>query len=206
MEQNISKPARERLIQLARLLEHIENDSCNVITSSGIQERTGWSSHTIRRDISLLNSECSTKAGYDVAALRKAICSELGITCAEKKCCIVGLGKLGSALIDINFGSSFKVVAGFDSSVNRTETLTAPFPLYSTSQMQNVIKKEGIEYAILAVPESKAQEVATKLADIGIKGIVNYSSVILSVKKEVAVENISLVDALQKLVSVTQGS
>lgn len=206
MVQNISKPARERLIQLARLLEHIENDSCSVITSSEIQKRTGWSSFTIRRDISLLESECSTKAGYDIAALRKAICSELGITNAEKKCCIVGLGNLGSALIGFNFGKSFKIVAGFDSNVNRTETLTADFPLYTTSRMQQIIQQEGIEYAILAVPEKVAQETATKLAVSGIKGIVNFSSAILSVEGGTIVENISVVDALQKLVSVTQGN
>ncbi|NLM00741.1 MAG: CoA-binding protein [Treponema sp.] len=202
MKQTISKPARERLIQLARLLEHIENDSRQFITSSEIQNLTGWSSYTIRRDISHLKTECSTKAGYDIVLLKNAIGAELGITEGVKKCCIVGLGKLGSALIDFDFGKSYKIVAGFDSSVNRTEILTAPFPLYPTGQMQNVIKQEGIELAILAVPGKVAQDVATKLAGFGIKGIVNYTSAILSVGEDAIVENISLIDALQKIASL----
>lgn len=205
MIQTISKPARERLIQLTRLLETLENESWNLITSSEIQKRTGWTSFTIRRDISLLNKNCATSAGYDVKALREAICNELGISTVERRCCIVGLGRLGSALLGFKgfASSSFRIVAGFDSSVNRTETLSADFPLYPTSRLETIIASEKIEYAILTVPEKVAQETALRLANCGIKGIVNYTSTILSVPSGTVVENISVIDALQKLTSVT---
>ena len=201
MKQTISKPARERLIKLARLMELLENESCFIITSSEIQKKTGWTDATIRRDISFLDADCATPNGYDVSLLRSSICKELGLDADEKRCCIVGLGKLGSALLEYSgfSGTLFKIVAGFDSSANRCETLKADFPLYPTSRMSSVIKSEKIEYAILTVPEKYAQETAIRLVQMGIKGIVNYTSAVLTVPDDVCVENISVLDALQKI-------
>lgn len=204
MKKSISKPARERLIQLVRLLEQVQStEPLAVITSADIEKRTGWTNATVRRDISLLGINCASSAGYSIAALIEAIKAVLNISRSEKKCCIVGLGRLGSALLEFEgfARSSFKIAAGFDSNVNRTEILSAPFPLYPTSKMEAVIAQEGIEYGILAVPERAAQEAADRLCKCGIKGIVNYTSVVLRVNDGTMVENISVIDALQKLSS-----
>jgi redox-sensing transcriptional repressor len=77
--------------------------------------------------------------------------------------------------------------------------LRAPFPLYSTSKLEQVIADEKIEYAILAVPESVAEQVALRLSACGIKGIVNYTAAILHLPETTAVENLSVIDALQNL-------
>ncbi len=201
MEQKISKPARERLIRLARLLEQLEKSGKLTVSSAEIQNRTGWTSFTIRRDISMLGERCANAAGYDVVLLKKAIGSVLSLGTAEKRCCIVGLGRLGEALAGFTGfnNSSFVIVAGFDSSINRTETLRAPFPLYSTSKLEKVIADEKIEYAILAVPESVAEQMAYRLSACGVKGIVNYTAAILHLPETTAVENLSVIDALQNL-------
>ncbi len=201
MEQKISKPARERLIRLARLLEQLEKAGKQTVSSAEIQSRTGWTSFTIRRDISMLGVRCANAAGYNVAMLKDTIGTVLSLGAAEKRCCIVGLGRLGEALAGFTgfVNSSFVIAAGFDSSINRTETLRAPFPLYSTSKLEQVIANEKIEYAILAVPESAAEQMALRLSACGIKGIVNYTAAILHLPETTAVENLSVIDALQNL-------
>lgn len=204
MKKSISKPAKERLIQLVRLLEYVQStEDLTVITSADIEVRTGWTNATVRRDISLLGVNCASTAGYSISSLIEVIKEVLNISMSVKKACIVGLGRLGSALLEFEgFAcSSFTIAAGFDSSVNRTEILRSPFPLYPTSRMEAVIAQEGIEYAILAVPERSAQEVAERLCACGIKGIVNYTSVLLRLSPQTAVENISVIDALQKVSS-----
>ena len=65
--------------------------------------------------------------------------------------------------------------------------------------MQFVIKKENIEYAILTVSDKDAQQNAKRLADCGIKGIVNMTNKILSLPKEIRVENLSILNSLQLL-------
>ncbi|MBE6350318.1 MAG: redox-sensing transcriptional repressor Rex [Spirochaetaceae bacterium] len=200
---SISKPARERLIQLSRLLEQLEKEAISNVTSSEIERRTKWSNFTIRRDISLLGIPCASSLGYSTRGLKEAIHKVLGINATITNCCIVGLGRLGSALMGFEgfAQSSFRIVAGFDSNVNRTEILQADFPLYPTSKMEGIIKRENIQVAILAVPEKAAQEIATRLCNYGITGIVNYTSAILSVDSSTKIINISVIDALQNLVA-----
>ena len=200
-KKEISKPTRERLIKLIRLLRQVESTGKEKISSTEIQQRTGWTNFTVRRDISSVGIKCSSSTGYDVSILKSELMKYLKLDEAEKPCCIVGLGLMGEAFATSNCfqGSNFVIVAGFDSSINRIETLNTSFPLYSTLKMEQVIKEKGIEYAILTVPEKVAQETATKLSMFGIKGIVNFTSAVLRLPPETAVENLSVVDSLQNL-------
>lgn len=197
----IPEPTRRRLVQLAQLLTQQKTEK---ITSVAIERLTGWSQAVIRRDISLL--DCTgVSNGYRVTELHRAICDALNITVEreQKHCCIVGLGRLGAALLENSFfeHSPFKIVAGFDASVNRTEVLRSTFPLYPSHELETVIARDRIEYAILAVPDRAAQETAVRLAQCGIRGIVNYTGTVLSLPESVAVENAAPVTALTNLLA-----
>ncbi len=171
------------------------------ITSQKIQELGLWSASVARRDISLLELNCGDAKGYKVDELRSAIISVLSLKTEEKKCCIVGLGRLGQVLLDSKdlFNSTFKIVAGFDSSVNRTEVIRSSFPLHTTTSLEKVIQEEGISYAILSTPKEEAQLMADKLALSGIKGIVNFTPCVLTLPPSVKVENASLLTCLEML-------
>lgn len=193
----IPEPSIERLLQLTRFLE---NCGAELLTSSEIEARTGWSSHTIRKDISYLGGELSSGSGYSTAALKAAIEAVLGLGEA-RKCCVVGLGRLGSAYL--NFpgfeADGFKIVAGFDASVNRVEILQSPVTLYPSYKMGEVVSRFGIELALLCVPAAAAQAAADKLVAAGIKGIVNFAPAALSVPAGVTVRNVYVVDELRAL-------
>jgi redox-sensing transcriptional repressor len=194
---SIPEPTIERLLSLTRVLE---NCGVATITSSEIEARTGWSNHTIRKDISFLSAEVSSGSGYGVEALLAAIEDSLGLN-APRKCCVVGLGRLGSAYL--NFPSfeaeGFKIVAGFDSSVNRVEILQSPVTLYPSYKMGEVISRFGIELALLCVPAAAAQAAAEKLVAAGIKGIVNFAPTPLQAPPHVVVRNVYVVDELRAL-------
>lgn len=115
-----------------------------------------------------------------------------------KKVCIAGLGRLGASLLDQNLfdNSVFEICAGFDSNVNRVEILRSTFPLYPASEMDFVIKREKIYFAILTVADKDAQTMANRLIKAGISGIVNMTNVLLKVPQNVKVENLSIITAL----------
>ena len=74
MKKQISKPARERLIQLLRLLDQLEGSGEKALITSGeIEMLTGCTDATVRRDISLLSANSATSSGYSIATLRTAI-------------------------------------------------------------------------------------------------------------------------------------
>ena len=190
---------RKRLVQLEELLKSWSGEK---ITSAKIRQLTGWKASLVRHDLWLIGNESrGWKNGYDVAALletiRKALHSE--VQADSENVCIVGLGRLGAALLDdaLVEGSRFVIKAGFDSNVNRVEILRSTFPLYPASEMSWVIKQEKIRLAILAVTEKDAQSMCDKLVKAGITGIVNMTNSVLRVPENVKVENLSILNSLK---------
>ena len=194
----IPSPSKRRLVLLKQLLCDYQEKT---ITSQKIESIAGWSAAVIRRDISLLDIKCGASNGYKVQELRVSLNRMLNNSQSEQRCIIVGLGRLGQVLMDSRDiqESSFKLVAGFDSNVNRTEVLRSSFPLHPTTMLNSVIKSQGISYAILTTDAEEAQDMATKLAECGIKGIVNYTPCVLTVPSSVSVENVSLLTSLETL-------
>ena len=66
--------------------------------------------------------------------------------------------------------------------------------------MTTQLKEQQIDVVILTVPGAKAQKVTDQLVEAGIKGILNFTPVRLSVPKDVQVQNIDLTNELQTLI------
>lgn len=195
---SIPENTKRRLVLLNRLLSTFEGKT---ITSQKIEELAGWSAAVVRRDISLLGIICGASNGYKVDELKSKLEITLNLAAKNQKCCIVGLGKTGQSLLDSTEleDSPFNIVAGFDSNVNRTEVLRSVFPLHPTTKLCEVILEEKIRYAILTVNHDEAQSLTNTLCECGIKGIVNYTQCVLTVPRNVRVENVSLLTALETL-------
>jgi redox-sensing transcriptional repressor len=196
----LPKAARQRLVELWRALD---GSAAPLVTSRQLSLWTGWPRDTIRKDISLLGISCGGARGYERLALRDLLRERLGprADAARNLCCVVGLSGFGEFFLrapDLA-GPEFSMAAGFDRSVNRIETLSADFPLFAASRLEEVIKKRGIAYAILCESAEHAAAMAKRLAAAGVKGIVNATSAPLPVGNAVRVENISVVSALHRL-------
>jgi len=187
---------RKRMLILQNLLQGWQSEK---ITSMQISEITGWKDSLIRHDLWLLGYNKGVSNGYRKDDLQAAIGQALGFESEEVNCCIVGLNRLGAALLDdaTTEGSVFKIKAGFDSNVNRVEILRSTFPLYPATEMSWVIKKENIRLAILTVADKDAQTMCDRLVKAGITGIVNMTRAVLKVPDGVKVENVPLVTALK---------
>jgi len=235
---DISRPARERLLRLMRICEKRSGESADasagdsagapergaagggMITSAQIEDLTGWSRETIRKDISLLGRAIGKGAaasdggegplgggaGYGAAALVPLIRKALELD-RRRKFCVVGLGRLGSAYLGFAPPelAEFELAAGFDSNVNRVEILASAVPLYPAYKMAEVIARFEIEMALLCVPAGAAQGVAEKCVAAGVRGILNFAPVALRLPPEVAARNAFVVDELRNL-SVEMGN
>ncbi len=195
----LPEATRRRMVQLLEILKAWPEKK---ITSAQISGITGWKSSLIRHDFWLLGTNLNgVSNGYFTEDLKEALMKSLDdklVGQNKKNCCIVGLGRLGAALLDENFfaDSGFEVKVGFDANLYRIEILRSTFPLYPADQMARVIKQEKIEYAILTVQGKDAQSMADHLVAAGIKGIVNLSRAVIKVPEGVGVENISIINAL----------
>ena len=198
----ISERTKERLLHLMCLLEnHTLAGNSGPITSAQAEHLTGWPRDTIRKDISCLNGDAAgSNAGYDPQVLVPMIKKALALD-HRRKFCVVGLGRLGSAYL--NFMpeelAEFELAAGFDTNVNRVEILRSQTPLYPAYKLTEVIGRFAIEIALLCVPARAAQEAAEKCVAAGIRGILNFAPVALSLPPEVTVRNVYVADELRSL-------
>ena len=65
--------------------------------------------------------------------------------------------------------------------------------------MEEYVKNNHVDVAILTLPRSQAVKVAHDLAKWGVKGMWNFSHVDLQVPDDVLVENVHLTDSLMTL-------
>ena len=66
-------------------------------------------------------------------------------------------------------------------------------------EVEEFVKKNNIEIAVLTIPKEQAVPMAHRLAGCGIKAIWNFAHVDLEVPNNIQVENVHLSDSLMKL-------
>jgi redox-sensing transcriptional repressor len=195
----------ERLCAIFNLIEQWEEVGMQKVSSIELGKQLGINANSIRKDISYLGEIGNCRAGYSLATLKESLIQNLNIN-RKRVVCIVGLGRLGSAILKYEQLSQngFKIAAGFDTNINKIETIQTKVPLYPASEIALVVRRERIELGLLAVPGAAAVETAKRLIDGGIRGIVNFSAVVLKPEKGVFIRNIDLVSEL-RVISVITG-
>ncbi len=193
MSSVIPVPAVTRLCALYQVLCDMFDEGMVTVSSAALGERLGVGAHNVRKDVSYLAEPGSGGAGYDVARLKEIIAVRLGFD-REKKTCVVGLGRLGSAILqhDRFSGGEFHIVAGFDSDVNLVETIKTPVNVFPAYEMTEVVQRLKVDMGILAVPSVNAQECAERLVRGGVKGIINFTPAVIRMEKPVQVRNVDL--------------
>lgn len=190
---------RKRLVLLIELLQKWKKVR---ITSIELSQILGCKDSLIRSDFRFIKTAKGAKNGYDVQVLKSSIseilCSEFP---SERNCCVVGLGRLGAALLDNSIfeGSGFKICAGFDSSVNRVEMLRSTFELFPANRIETVCVQKKVQYAFLCCPDVEVEKMVQRLVNARIKGIVNYTTAVFPVPPTVKVQNVSPITALMNM-------
>jgi redox-sensing transcriptional repressor len=73
-------------------------------------------------------------------------------------------------------------------------------PVFHPDMLEEKIKELGINLVILTVPTRAAQEIADRMAAIGVKGILNFTPVRLTAPDWMRVHTIDLSVELQTLI------
>ena len=188
----------ERICRIFGLLRVLEKEGINFVSSKELGSTIGSTEYTVRKDLSLLGVTGYTRKGYNVSSLKTELGEKLQLS-RKRKACIVGLGRLGTALLDYEKfqEDGFEIVAGFDCSVNKIERIRTHIDVFQVSSLKSIINEKEIELGIITVPRESAQEVADALISAGIKGILNFSPVRLVVPKSIMYADMDFTNALR---------
>ncbi|MBF0805274.1 MULTISPECIES: redox-sensing transcriptional repressor Rex [unclassified Streptococcus] len=200
--QSIPRATAKRLSLYYRIFKRFNTEKIEKASSKQIAEAIGIDAATVRRDFSYFGELGRRGFGYDVKKLMTFFADLLNdnnITYVA----LVGVGNMGKALLHYRFEerNKMKIVMAFDRDEHEAvSTVTEDgIPIYPISQLQEKLADSGVKTAILTVPSVKAQEVANQLVATGIKGILSFSPVNLSIPKDVVVQYVDLTSELQTL-------
>ena len=197
----IPRATAKRLPVYYRYLNVLLNANKHRVSSTELSEAVQVDSATIRRDFSYFGELGKRGYGYDVEKLLnffKGILKQDKLTSVA----LVGVGSLGSALMNYNFHQStnLRISAAFDPKESLANTVKSGIPVYPVEDMKKQIKEQQIDAVILTVPGSESQAVTDQLVEAGVHGILNFTPGRLSVPKDVQVQNIDLTNELQTLI------
>lgn len=185
------------LRELTRLVE--EGDK--VTTSSyELGRRLGISSAQIRKDLSHFGEFGKQGTGYHIGYLIERLSEILHLT-QEWGIALVGAGFLGHALAHYaGFQHrGFRILCVFDNDAAKVGERMAGMTVQDISEMEATIRQLQIQMAILAVPVNVAQDITDRLVKAGVKALLSYVPLHLSVPPGVEVSYSDPVVQLQRM-------
>ena len=199
--QNIPKATAKRLPIYYRYLNMLSDAGKKRVSSNELAEAVKVDSATIRRDFSYFGALGKRGYGYDVENLLEFFKKTLN---QDKltNVALIGVGNLGHALLNFNFHKSnnVRINAAFDINEEITGTIQSGVPIYPMEDMKEQLNIQQIEIVILTVPANVAQGVTNDLIEVGVKGILNFTPLRISVPESVLVQNVDLTNELQTLI------
>ena len=114
---------------------------------------------------------------------------------------LVGIGELGHAILRYQgfANRGFQIVACYDNDPEKIGKVIGQYTVRDVKNLAEEIKSAGIEMAMLCVPASVAQQVTDKLVEAGIRGILNYAPLSLTVPENVRVQYVDPVIGLLRM-------
>lgn len=197
----IPKATARRLPIYHRYLRYLHDAGKQRISSTELSEAVKVDSATIRRDFSYFGALGKRGYGYDVEYLLDFFSKTLNQD-RLTNVALIGVGNLGHALLNYNFhlSNNVRISCAFDVNENIVGKIVSGVPVYPMSEMIMQLRIQQIDVAILTVPQSVAQEAANDLVEAGVRGIMNFTPLRLSVPENVRVQNVDLTNELQTLI------
>ncbi len=189
-----------RLPVYLRVLAEEAAAGVSTISSERLAELAGVNAAKVRKDLSHLGSYGTRGVGYDVDYLAFQMSRELGLTEA-RPVVIVGAGNLGQALANYGGFSSrgFPVLAMVDSDPDKVGRTIGVVPVRHVDDLPDIVADSPNTIGVVATPAPVAQSVADRLVDAGVRSILNFAPVVLTVPSGVLVRKVDLATELQIL-------
>lgn len=191
----ISEAVIKRLPKYYRQIKALDDAKVERVSSSTLAEILGITASQVRQDFYNFGGFGQQGYGYDVKNLKKEIAAILGLD-QEYNVIIVGAGHIGKALAGYKgfAKEGFHIKALFD--INVQEKVYNDTPIYHFYNLQDYLRENQIDIAVIATQSDSAEDVARELIKNGIKAIWNFAPIDLKVPKDVVVENISMSESL----------
>jgi redox-sensing transcriptional repressor len=189
-----------RLSLYLRYLEEFEDQGIDTISSEALASRGGTTSAQVRKDLSFFGSFGKRGLGYAVPELAGRLRQILGLE-RRYRVAMIGAGKIGSALVQYRGfrQRGFDIVAIYDVDAAKVGKQWNGLTVQHIDVLDTELARRPVDMAVLVTPAEAAQSVAERLVRGGVKAILNFAPVQLSVPDDVEVKTVNLALELETL-------
>jgi len=169
------------------------------ISSHKLADFLGVNHWQIRKDFSYFGDFGTPGVGYNIEKLTKQIKKILKLNIVHKAA-LVGFGNIGSSILaypDFEI-YGFDIAAVFDNNPRKIGRKVENITVEDVAKL-GLLKRRKITLGIVAVPRENAQEIADRLVEVGIKGILNFSPCYIDVPKKIKIITIDIAMDLARL-------
>ena len=191
---HISESTTTRLSIYLRCLTLLERSGVGTISSKDLAKQFDLNSALIRKDLAYFGDFGVRGVGYQVAELRQRLVQILGLD-RELKVIIIGAGNLGQALSDYRgFNSEgCQIVSMVDNESTKIGTTSrGGVPVHHIDELEKIVEEKRPNIAVIAVPKGVAQAVLDRVAQAGIRAILNFVPERLRVPEGTYLRNVDL--------------
>jgi redox-sensing transcriptional repressor len=181
-------------------LDDFASRGTTVVASHHISEKVGVKAGLIRKDLCSFGDFGRPSMGYNVAYLQKKIREILRVD-EPKKVAWIGVDHFAC---DPDRAKKYVarnciIAAIFDSNAKWIGKRLGDLPVLSTDEIEQTVRKLGIEGAIITSSQENAQELVTSLSAGGVRAIVNLSPSVAAAPPGVFLRNMDVAGELLML-------
>ncbi len=198
--EHIPRATIQRLSVYLQVLENLQRDGTEVISSEPLARACSVNASQIRKDLTYFGEFGVRGVGYNVADLIASIRASLGID-RTWNCVLVGVGNMGRALLSHREFAErrFNIVGAFDCDPFKIGEEISGLEVVCTRRLKERVADLDVQIGIITTPPERAQRAANYLVEAGIKGILNYAPARIFVPEGVYVEYVDFFHHLYSL-------
>ena len=200
-KEGVSIQVIRRLPRYYRYLSELDSEGIEKISSTKLAAMMNSTASQIRQDLNCFGGFGQQGYGYSVSGLRAEIEKILGLD-QQHNLILIGAGNLGRAIAThLSFEKlGFKLTAIFEKNEKLIGTTLRDITIMPDDQIEEYVKKNHIDTAVLTMPKEAVEKIIDKLYDCGIRSYWNFSHYDISKKYlDATVENVHLSDSLMTL-------
>lgn len=188
--EHIPRATIQRLAVYVQVLEDIQAEGIEVISSDTLAKSCMVNPSQIRKDLAYFGEFGVRGVGYYVQSLITSIKRSLGVDRVWRTA-LMGVGNLGRALLNHQDfkNRGFHIVAAFDCDPLKIgEEVGEMEILCPTLHLKEQARELEIEIGIVTTPPERVQRAVDHLVDAGIKGILSFTNSRVTVPDDVSIE------------------
>ncbi len=197
---HIPKATIQRIAIYMQVLEHLEQEGIEVISSDPLAKACDVNASQVRKDLAFFGEFGVRGVGYYVKALIASISDALGIA-REWRMALVGVGNMGRAILNHSEfrNKGFHIIGAFDCDPFKIGEKICNLEVMCTKRLKEKVAENTIEIGIIATPPERVQRAADHLVEAGIRSILNFAPARVRVPENVCVEYVDFFHHLYTL-------